>query len=132
MTDCLGGLGDTRKPIHSLGEAEVKKLRKIFNAVDIDNDKELTHDELREQPEANQSSRKVCYYMDHAKAPATPEIQRLLRAAGCRARVACTRRRFLDIVPIRRIASPSRSVMPFHVPQTFSQVSKPAPLNHAA
>lgn len=46
VADCLGGLGDTRKPIHSLADVEVKKLRKIFNAVDVDNDKELTHKEL--------------------------------------------------------------------------------------
>lgn len=46
VADCLGGLGDTRQPLHKLGEKEVAKLRKIFNAVDIDNDKELTHREL--------------------------------------------------------------------------------------
>ena len=56
---------------------------------------------LRAQPEANQSGRKVCYYMEDARAPPTEEIQRILRCAGARGRVACTRRRFLDVVPMR-------------------------------
>mmetsp|Transcript_5144 Transcript_5144/g.15704 ORF Transcript_5144/g.15704 Transcript_5144/m.15704 type:complete len:227 (+) Transcript_5144:1665-2345(+) len=37
-----------------------------------------------------------------------------------------------SIVATRRIAWASRGTMPFHVPQTFSQDSYPAPLNHAA
>jgi hypothetical protein len=36
-----------------------------------------------------------------------------------------------SMVAMRRVASPSRSVMPFQMPQTFSQLSQPTPLKKA-
>jgi len=53
------------------------------------------------QPEANQTPFKVCFYMDDERAPSNAEIHDLLRRAGMRVRISCTRRRFLDVVPVR-------------------------------
>ena len=44
--DGLEGLGDSTKPNHKMKADDVKKLQRIFNAVDIDNDKALNQQEI--------------------------------------------------------------------------------------
>mmetsp|Transcript_19525 Transcript_19525/g.67708 ORF Transcript_19525/g.67708 Transcript_19525/m.67708 type:complete len:198 (+) Transcript_19525:160-753(+) len=44
--DGLLGLGDASKPNHAMKADDVKKLRRLFNSVDIDDDQELNASEI--------------------------------------------------------------------------------------
>lgn len=47
IADLAGGAGDHTAPLHKFPAKEVKELRKIFDSVDVDGDKELGYGELQ-------------------------------------------------------------------------------------
>jgi sucrose-phosphate synthase len=54
-----------------------------------------------QQADENQSEFKISYEIDPEKSPTVPKIQKLLRAAGLRAKVVLSLGMYLDVIPVR-------------------------------